>query len=192
MPGMRVHELAKEFNMSSKEMLDLLAEMNIPAKTHATPLKEESVEEVRKKLSPEIKQRAGELDDAEAAELAKKQAEEEAKKQAEEAKRRAAVEAERKLREEERARRDGALEDEEAAAEKMEHTPSKQAPKVSAFQSLADQIEAERARVEREKAEAEARARAEAAAAEVAKKRRVEENLRNREQRHSSAKATAE
>ena len=83
MPGMRVHELAKEFNMSSKEMLDFLAEMNIPAKTHATPLKEESVEEVRKKLSPEIKQRAGELDDAEAAELAKKQAEEEAKKQAE-------------------------------------------------------------------------------------------------------------
>ena len=192
MPGMRVHELAKEFNMSSKEMLDLLAEMNIPAKTHATPLKEESVEEVRKKLSPEIKQRAGELDDAEAAELAKKQAEEEAKKQAEEAKRRAAVEAERKLREEERARRDGALEDEEAAVERAEHAPSKQAPKVSAFQSLADQIEAERARVEREKAEAEARARAEAAAAEVAKKRRVEESLRSREQRHSSAKATAE
>lgn len=32
MPGMRVHELAKEFDMTSKELLDRLAEMKIPAK----------------------------------------------------------------------------------------------------------------------------------------------------------------
>ena len=155
---MRVHELAKEFNMSSKEMLDFLAEMGISAKTHATPLKDDAVEEVRKKLSPEIKQRAGQIDDAEAAELAKKQAEEEAKKQAEEAERRAAVEAERKQREAERKKREGQDEGGEAA-------PRKQAPKTSAFASLAEQLEAERARLDREKAEAEARARAEAAAA---------------------------
>ncbi len=186
MPGMRVHELAKEFNMTSKEMLDLLAEMKIPAKTHATPLKEEFVEEVRKKLSPEIKQRAGQIDDKEAAELAKKQAEEEAKKQAEEAERRAAVEAERKLREEERARREGVSQLAEEAQD--DGVSPKQAPKVSHFQSLADQIEAERARVEREKAEAEARARAEAAAAEVAKKQRVEEGLRKRDNHRGGSK----
>ena len=179
---MRVHELAKEFNISSKEMLDLLAEMGISAKTHATPLKDDAVEEVRKKLSPEIKQRAGQIDDAEAAELAKKQAEEEAKKQAEEAERRAAVEAERKQREQERARREvSAAEDNDAEA-----VPRKQAPRVSAFASLAEQLEAERARLDREKAEAEARAKAEAAAAEVAKKQRVEEGLRARDNRRGN------
>lgn len=192
MPGMRVHELAKEFNMSSKEMLDLLAEMNIPAKTHATPLKEESVAEVRRKLSPEIKQRAGELDDAEAAELAKKQAAEEARKQEEEAARRAAVEAERRMREEERARRDSGFDVQEDAPDQPEQTQHPQEPRVSAYQGLADQIEAERKRVEREKAQAEARARAEAAAAEVAKKRRVEERLRNRDYQHNASKQNVE
>ena len=38
MPGMRVHELAKEFDMTSKELLDRLAEMKIPAKSHASIL----------------------------------------------------------------------------------------------------------------------------------------------------------
>ena len=194
MPGMRVHELAKEFNMTSKEMLDLLAEMKIPAKTHATPLKEESVEEVRKKLSPEIKERAGELDDAEAAELAKKKAAQKAKKKEEEAARRAAVEAERKLREEERARREGVFDSKsQSAGQKPAQAAPKQPEKVSAYQTLADQIEAEKARVAREKAEAAARARAAAAAAEVAKKRQVEESLRqSREHHHSSAKQEAE
>ena len=32
MPAMRVHELAKEFGMSSKELLDRLQELKIPAK----------------------------------------------------------------------------------------------------------------------------------------------------------------
>ena len=196
MPGMRVHELAKEFNMTSKEMLDLLAEMGIPAKTHATPLKEESIEEVRKKLSPEIKQRAGELDDKEAAELAKKQAEEEAKRQAEEAERRAAVEAERKMREKERARRDGVFEEQTttppAQNEQANTTPDAHESQVSMFQRLADQIEAEKLRVQREKEEAAARARAEATAVEVAKKRQVEESLRNRDNRRSSTAPKAE
>ena len=31
MPAMRVHELAKEFGMTSKELLDRLAELKIPA-----------------------------------------------------------------------------------------------------------------------------------------------------------------
>ena len=187
MPGMRVGELAKEFNMSSKEMLDLLVEMKIPAKTHATPLNEANIEEIRKRLSPEIKQRAGELDEVEAAELAKKQAEEEAKKQEEEAQRRAAVELERQRREQERARRVNMPES--GSDDNADDDEPKQAPKkTSMFQSLADQIEAERARVEREKAEAEARARAEATAAEVAKKQRVEESLRNKDNRRQNSK----
>ena len=195
MPAMRVHELAKEFNMTSKEMLDLLAELNIPAKTHATPLKEESVQEVRKKLSPEIKQRAGELDEAEAAELAKKQAEEKAQKEEEEAKRRAAVEAERKEREAERARRTVLVENTNEPFELISQADdasllTTEQPS-SQLQGLAAQIEAERARVEREKAEAKARARAAAAAAEVAKKREVEERLRQRDSKRTSTKTTA-
>ena len=65
MPGMRVHELAKEFDMTSKELLDRLAEMKIPAKSHASILQDAYVQKVRKNLEPEIKQRAGELEDEE-------------------------------------------------------------------------------------------------------------------------------
>ena len=77
MPGMRVHELAKEFDMTSKELLDRLAEMKIPAKSHASILQDAYVQKVRKNLEPEIKQRAGELEDEEAKQLAEKKAEEE-------------------------------------------------------------------------------------------------------------------
>ena len=59
MASMRVHELAKEFNMSSKDMLDKLHEMKITAKSHASMLAESDVEKVRQNLSPEIKERAG-------------------------------------------------------------------------------------------------------------------------------------
>ena len=38
MGSMRVHELAKEFEMTSKELLDRLHEMKIPAKSHASML----------------------------------------------------------------------------------------------------------------------------------------------------------
>ena len=76
MPGMRVHELAKEFDMTSKELLDRLAEMKIPAKSHASILQDAYVQKVRKNLEPEIKQRAGELEDEEAKQLAEKKAEE--------------------------------------------------------------------------------------------------------------------
>ena len=50
MPGMRVHELAKEFDMTSKELLDRLAEMKIPAKSHASILQDAYVQKVRKNL----------------------------------------------------------------------------------------------------------------------------------------------
>ena len=175
MPSMRVHELAKEFNMSSKEMLDRLHEMKIPAKSHASMLADAYVEKIRKKLEPEMKQRAGKIDDEETKALAEEQAEAERKRAEEEAARRAAVEKELAEREAARARRS-----QDSADSKPAKKPLKKAPVSSGFESLAQQIESEKERVEREKAEARARARAAKAAAEVAKKQAVEEALRNR------------
>ncbi|NHM16103.1 translation initiation factor IF-2 [Eggerthellaceae bacterium zg-887] len=176
MAGMRVHELAKEFNMSSKEMLDKLHEMKVPAKSHASMLNDAHVEKVRKNLAPEIKQRAGKLESEEAHKLAQDQAEAKAKKEEEERARREAVEQERAAREAERARR--AEQDGEDG--KPASKPKKLAPHASPYESLATQIENEKERVAREKAEAKARARAAAIAKEVAKKQAVEEALRNR------------
>ena len=175
MPSMRVHELAKEFDMSSKEMLDRLHEMKIPAKSHASMLADAYVEKIRKKLEPEMKQRAGKIDDEETKALAEEQAEAERKRAEEEAARRAAVEKELAEREAARARRS-----QDSADSKPAKKPLKKAPVSSGFESLAQQIESEKERVEREKAEARARARAAKAAAEVAKKQAVEEALRNR------------
>ncbi|MEG2201674.1 MAG: translation initiation factor IF-2 N-terminal domain-containing protein, partial [Raoultibacter sp.] len=73
MASMRVHELAKEFGISSKDLLDRLLEMKIPAKSHASVLADPYVEKIRKNLAPEIKQRAGQLEDEEAAKLAEEQ-----------------------------------------------------------------------------------------------------------------------
>ena len=91
MPGMRVHELAKEFDMTSKELLDRLAEMKIPAKSHASILQDAYVQKVRKNLEPEIKQRAGKLEDEEAQKLADEQAKEAERKAEEKAKANAPV-----------------------------------------------------------------------------------------------------
>lgn len=178
MAGMRVHELAKEFNISSKEMLDKLHAMKIPAKSHASMLTDADVEKVRKDLEPEIKERAGKLEDEEAQKLAAEKAEAAARKEEEERLRREAVEQERAAREAERAKREGSEEAKPAAAPQK---PKKSAPQsVSPYQSLASQIESEKERVAREKEEAKARARAAAMAKEVAKKQAVEEALRQR------------
>ncbi len=183
MPGMRVHELAKEFDMTSKELLDRLAEMKIPAKSHASILQDAYVQKVRKNLEPEIKQRAGKLEDEEAKKLADEKAKEAERKAEEKAERRAAVEKEREAREAERARR-------EAKAHKKEGSaPAKRKISSSPFESLASQIERERERVEREAAEARERAAAAARAAEVAKKQAVEEALHNRKHSKSAAPA---
>ena len=85
MASMRVHELAKEFDMTSKELLDRLHEMKIPAKSHASMLADAYVDKIRKNLSPEIKQRAGKIDAEEAKQLAEEKAQEERKKAEEEA-----------------------------------------------------------------------------------------------------------
>ena len=179
MASMRVHELAKEFDMSSKELLDKLHEMKIPAKSHASMLADAYVAKIRKNLEPEIKQRAGQLEDEEAKKLAEERAAAERQRAEEERARREAVEQERAAREAERARREAAERAADGAPKAAERAPKK-APAPSPFESLASQIESEKERVAREAAEARARARAAKIAAEVAKKQAVEEALRQR------------
>lgn len=49
---MRVHELAKELDITSKELLAMLKKLNIPAKSHMSALDEAAVERVRSKPTP--------------------------------------------------------------------------------------------------------------------------------------------
>ena len=194
MASMRVHELAKEFGMSSKELLDRLQEMKIPAKSHASMLADAYVAKIRKNLEPEIKQRAGQLEDKEAAEFAEEQRVQAEKRAEEERKRREAVEEERKRREAERARRMGDAssssdaEGDGAAEDASSDQPVRTAPASSAFEKLANQIESEKERVAREAQEAKARARAAIAAKEVAKKQAVAEALAARKSGGKSTK----
>ena len=84
----RVHDLAKEYGMSSKEMLGHLQDMKIPAKSPSSTLEDAYVSIVRKKLKPILEARAAEIE-------AQKKAEAEAKAEEER------KEAERKRKEEE-------------------------------------------------------------------------------------------
>jgi translation initiation factor IF-2 len=151
MPAMRVHELAKEFGMTSKELLDRLQDMKIPAKNHASTLVEAYVDKIRKQLGPEIAERQAAME----AERAKIEAAGAAKREAEDAVRRAEEEARRAEEEEERARREA-----ERAAHEAEEAERRAAEAAAA--------EEERKRVEAEEAAA-------AAALEAARKA-AEEN----------------
>jgi len=103
---MRVHELAKEFGMTSKELLEQLQAMKIPAKNHASTLVEAYVDKIRKDLGPLIAERQAALVEerlkAEAVEAAKREAEAAARKAEDDARR--AVEAAERARREEAAR----------------------------------------------------------------------------------------
>jgi translation initiation factor IF-2 len=106
---MRVHELAKEFGMSSKELIDRLTEMKIPAKNHASTLVEAYVDKIRKELGPEIAERQSAIETerlAQEAENASARAEEDARRKAEEESRRKAEDVERKAREADRKARE--------------------------------------------------------------------------------------
>ena len=139
--------------MSSKEMLDHLKDMKIPAKSASSTLEDAYVSMVRKKLKPILEARAAEIEAAKAAEeaakaeearIAAEQAEAERieaekrreRERAEEERRRAAAEAERKAKEEARA------EAERKAREEAEKNRVRDnAPKsVPSFSSLLDQI----------------------------------------------------
>ena len=187
MPGMRVHELAKEYGLSSKEMLTRLRDNGIAAKSHASILTDEDIAKIRETFEPEVLQRSGELNKEERAALEEEQKKAEAEKAKEEAERKAAVEkelAERKAAKEARGDADGS-----ASAKKERSVKRIETKAEPAFESLASQIENEKKRVEREKAEAAARAVAEKRAREVAKKQAVEEALRNKGRKSSKAPA---
>ncbi len=182
MAGMRVHELAKEYGLSSKEMLDKLAELKIPAKTHASMLAGAYVDKIRAAMGPAISEGA---DASEVVVVDEAKKAEEERQRAEQAERRAAVEAERAAREAERAKRN-----QDVAVPAKEEKATKPAPKKrSIFDSLNEQIEAEQERQRVEQAERAARAKAEAIAREVAKKQAVEASLRergNKQQAHGA------
>ena len=130
----RVSDLAKEYGMTSKEMLGHLAEMKIPAKSPSSALEDAYLSIVRKKLAPILEAKAAEL-------AAAKKAEEEAKAKAE-AEERARLEAERIEAEKRR--------EAERAKEAAERARAEEARK---------KAEAERAEAERKRKEEEERNR---------------------------------
>ena len=178
MAKVRVSTLAKEFGMTSKELMGHLADMKIPAKSASSTLEDAYVAMVRKQLASVIEARAQEVEAA-------KQAEEQAAA-AEEAARAAEAERERiaaeKAREEERRQFAAAQAAEEAARaeaeakkkaeqerlarEKEEAAREAQRRAVPAsdsgsrFRSLLDQIAAQET-VLKEKKDAEDKAKAE-------------------------------
>lgn len=174
MAGMRVHELAKEFDLSSKDMLDRLRKNGIAAKSHASILSEEDVATIRQALEPEILKRSNDLEKAEREAIEKEQSKLEEERAREEADRRAAVEKELAERAAARAEREGDATEQATKKKVIDSHVS------SGIETLADQIESEKKRVERERAEARAREAAEARAREVAKKQAVEEALRSK------------
>ena len=80
MAKVRVSTLAKEFGMTSKELLDHLAEMKIPAKSASSALEDAYVSMVKKKLAPVLEARAAEIEAAKNAEKEAAAAEEAAAK----------------------------------------------------------------------------------------------------------------
>lgn len=175
MAGMRVHELAKEYGLSSKEMLDKLHEMNISAKSHASPLSDDAVKKIREELGPVV---SASDEKTEGNVITQEDVETQKRHKEEERERREAVEKERARREEERAKREEKKEEESAVETPAKKAAPKEEP--STYASLETQIENERKRVQREAEERKARARAAEMAREVAKKQKVEAALRER------------
>ena len=149
----RVHDLAKEYGMTSKEMLGYLKDMKIPARSASSTLEDAYVSIVRKKLKPVLEARAAEIEAQRQAEAeAKARAAAEARAKAEQ-ERLAAEERRRKEREEAEARAKAERERQEAerkAAEEAERKAAEEAernrvrdnaPKSTpSFASLLEQI----------------------------------------------------
>ena len=189
MAKVRVSSLAKEFGMTSKELLDQLAEMKIPAKSASSALEDAYVSMVKKKLAPVIEARSAEIEakkiaeqQAAAAEEAAAKAEAEKERIAAEARReeerrlslaaQAAEEAARAAAEE--AAREAARKEKECiAAEELEAkrraVPASDSG--SRFRSLLDQIAAQEA-VLKEKKEEDAKKQAASASERPARKGR--------------------
>jgi translation initiation factor IF-2 len=161
---MRVHELAKEFGMTSQELLERIQAMKIPAKNHASTLVEAYVDKIRKNLGPEIAERHAVMEaerllhEAEeskkAAEAAEKAAAEEAERaataaaelEAAEAAARLEDEARRKVEaEEERKRKEAEAEAEksrhEAELKRREEEAAREVEERERYKKMADEAE---------------------------------------------------
>ena len=206
MAKVRVSSLAKEFGMTSKELLDQLAEMKIPAKSASSALEDAYVSMVKKKLAPVIEARSAEI---EAKKIAEQQAAaaEEAAAKAEAEKERIAAEA---RREEERRLSLAAQAAEEAARAAAEEAARKEKERIAAeeleakrravpasdsgsrFRSLLDQIAAQEA-VLKEKKKEDAKKQAASASERPARKGRGQRGERGeRSDRGDRGSATNE
>lgn len=108
MAKIRVSELAKEYGMTTAELLDKLKEIKIPAKSASAALAPAYVSMINKKLAPLIKERQAAAEkNKKKEEEKKKKAEEKAKKEAEE-ERLAAEKRRREERAEAQAKKSGA------------------------------------------------------------------------------------
>jgi translation initiation factor IF-2 len=149
----RVHDLAKEYGMTSKEMLGHLKDMMIPAKSPSSTLEDAYVSMVRKKLKPILEARAAEIEAQKEEAAAEKAAAEKAAAKKAEAERVAAEQRREKERREEEKRRavaekarkraEAQKEAEEARkrAEEEARKPKDTAPKsLPTFSNLLDQI----------------------------------------------------
>ena len=116
MAGVKIYELAKEFGMQSKELLEEIQKLGIPAKTPSSSLVDAYVDIVRMQLAPLIEQRQAEV----AAERAAAEAEEAKVRAAEEAKAKAEEEERRKVEEAARLKREKEREAREAERSKLE------------------------------------------------------------------------
>ncbi len=182
----RVSELAKEFGIPSKEMLEHLRDMKIPAKSASSALEDAYVSMVRKKLAPVLKAREEEIRRAQEAEEAARKEEEETRRAAEEAERRAAEERRAKERAEEEARRAA-----EEAAQEAEEAARKEEEETRRAAEEAERRAAEERRA-KERAEEEARRAAEEAARKAEEERRAaEEAARKAEEEKNRVKDTA-
>ena len=164
---MRVHELAKEFGMTSKELVERLKEMKIPVKNHASTLVDAYVDKIRKELGPELQKRTEEAQEDKGKDATVEEqvsAEEEERKRLEEEHKQAA-QAEIKRRQKEQKRREAAEAEAKAASQQeVEEVVEEPKPsKPSVFDGLLSQIAAESNRLTQEKKEAD-EARAAAAA----------------------------
>ena len=200
MAKVRVSTLAKEFGMTSKELLDHLAEMKIPAKSASSALEDAYVSMVKKKLAPVLEARAAEIEAAKNAEKEAAAAEEAAAKAKAEEERLAAEarrEEERRLSlaaqaAEEAARAAAEEEAREAARRERERIKQEEleakrravpaSDSGSRFRSLLDQIAAQEA-VLKEKKEEDAKKQSAAAADRPARRGRGERGGRNRDGR---------
>ena len=153
--------------MTSKELLDHLARLKIPAKNHASTLVEAYVDKIRKDLADVIAEKQREIEVERArleAEAAAREAEERKRREAEEAARMAAeaarrAEEEAALKEEEASRKaeeEARAKAEEEARAKAEEERGRHAAEEAARKAAEQRAEEERARLAEEAAKTEA------------------------------------